>query len=110
MKNEMVKQLTRIADALEVLTGGVSLETEELVKHMVKEEISKPEKTKPVKKEKPTLTHDDLKAACLAKSREDASNKPKLKALLGESGASKAVDVPNDKLDEVVGRIEKGDF
>lgn len=55
-------------------------------------------------------THDELKKLCLSKSREDLANKPKLKALLKEYGAAKANDVPNDKLAELIERINKGGF
>lgn len=55
-------------------------------------------------------THDELKKLCLSKSREDLANKPKLKALLKEYGAAKANDVPNDKLAELIERINKGEF
>jgi len=64
----------------------------------------------PVKEEIKTLTHDDLKQACLVKAREDSANRDKLKSLLASYGASKAVDVPVDKLDEVIGKINAGEF
>lgn len=57
-----------------------------------------------------TYTHDDLKALCLTKSREDLANKPKLKALLKEFGAVKAVDVLEHDLAKLIGRIESGEF
>ena len=68
-----------------------------------------------VQAEKPSVetkeyTHDMLKAACLASSRESADNKPKLKALLKEYGANKAADVPVGKLEEIVTKIEQGEF
>ena len=68
-----------------------------------------------VQAEKPSVenkeyTHNMLKAACLASSRESADNKPKLKALLKEYGANKAADVPVGKLEEIVTKIEQGEF
>ena len=106
--------LERIATALE---GGVkaiapTIDTKADVKPVVKEKPIKKTTSKkevPVE-EKPMFTHADLKTACLAKSREDVGNKPKLKALLSEYGAAKAVDIPEDKLAEVIGKIEKGEF
>ena len=65
--------------------------------------------------EKPSVetkeyTHDMLKAACLASSRESADNKPKLKALLKEYGANKAADVLEHDLAKLIGLIESGEF
>ncbi len=98
---KLLVALERIATALE---GGT--------KPVVKEKPTKKPKAKKevAVEEKPTFTHADLKTACLAKSREDVGNKPRLKALLGEYGAAKAVDIPEDKLAEVIGKIEKGEF
>ena len=89
--------LERIAIALEALVAqGTYVE----VKPVVEE----------VKPSTETLTHDDLKQVCLVKARADSANREKLKALLASFGAVKAVDVPIDKLGEVIARINKGDF
>jgi len=108
MSKELIQQLTRIADALEmanVLNGMDSVTPVE------------PEQAEPVEPKKKRAaktavepTHDELKAVCLAKSREDMANKGKLKALLQSYGAAKAVDVPADKLAECIGKINAGDF
>ena len=100
--------LSRIADALEALVSQGKTPIE--AKPTPKKEV----KTSPKKEDKPTpkkeLTHTDLKDACLTSARSDAKNRDKLKALLKEYGAVKAVDVPVDKIEEVIGKIEKGDF
>ncbi len=58
-----------------------------------------------------TYTHDDLKALCLSKSREDVANKPKLKALLKEFGAAKVLDVKSkEDLTIIITRINAGEF
>lgn len=58
-----------------------------------------------------TYTHDDLKALCLSKSREDVANKPKLKALLKEFGAAKVLDVKSkEDLTTIITRINSGEF
>lgn len=111
---KLLVALERIATALEGKSPiAATVDTKADVKSDVKEKPkakAKP-KTKEVPvEEKPKFTHADLKTACLAKSREDVGNKPKLKALLGEYGAAKAVDIPEDKLAEVIGKIEKGEF
>lgn len=52
------------------------------------------------------LTHEDLKLACLASVKADMKNKPLIKAILAEYSAVKAVDVPLDKIGEVIAKIE----
>lgn len=111
--SEILRQLTRIADALELAilpqnNQAYAGKVEEVlnVKNAEQELAPKEE----VKQESPAYTHDDLKKLCLNKSREDIANKPKLKALLKEYGAAKANDVPNDKLGELIERINKGEF
>lgn len=114
---EQNRHLARIASALEKLACGTTisshnenyeqkLEADKQAKEVeeVKTEHVEPEQSK---KE---YTHDELKKLCLAKSREDLANKPKLKSLLKEYGAAKANDVPNDKLAELIERINKGEF
>ena len=90
--------LERIAIALEALV--VQQSVVQIVEPVVEE----------VKPSTETLTHDDLKQVCLVKARADSANREKLKALLASFGAVKAVDVPIDKLGEVIARINKGDF
>lgn len=113
MNAEILKQLTRIADALELAilpqnnTAYADKVKETLNVDNAKQELA-PE-VEPEQSEK-EYTHDELKKLCLSKSREDLANKPKLKALLKEYGAAKANDVPNDKLAELIERIEKGEF
>ena len=103
--------LERIAIALEALVAqGTDVEVKPVVKEVkpvVKEVKPVVKEVKPIAK---TLTHDDLKQACLVKARADSANREKLKALLASFGAVKAVDVPIDKLGEVIARINKGDF
>ena len=107
MKND--NYLERIAIALETLVAqGNSLSAD----------FSEPTQTEaPVKKEVTPVaveyakpTHDDLKQACLTSARADSENRAKLKALLKEYGAVKAADVAEEKLAEVIARINKGDF
>ena len=120
---EQNRHLARIASALEKLAGGTTIsshnenyeqkleadkQSAEEVKSEKVEEV-KTEKVEPEQSEK-EYTHDELKKLCLSKSREDLANKPKLKALLKEYGAAKANDVPNDKLAELIERINKGEF
>lgn len=113
---KLLAVLDRIANALEGKKPEVELDfsktestPEKKTKPKAKKETAPIEK-EPVEEVKTALTHADLKAACLAKSRENVANKPKLKALLSNYGASKAVDIPLDKLEEVIGLIEKGEF
>ena len=94
MQKEILVQLTRIADALE-LANGVAPKTTE---------SPTPEKVE-VK-----VTHEDLKALCLAKSREDIKNKPKLKGLLKNYDAVKATDVKKEDLPVIIERINSGDY
>lgn len=116
MNEEILKQLTRIADALELAilpqnnTAYAEKVKETLNVDGAKQELApEVEKAEPEQSEK-EYTHDELKKLCLSKSREDLANKPKLKALLKKYGAAKANDVPNDKLAELIERIEKGEF
>lgn len=113
MNEEILKQLTRIADALElaILPQNNNAYADK-VKETLNVDDAKQElapEVKPEQSEK-AYTHDDLKALCLAKSREDLANKPKLKALLKEFGAVKAVDVLEHDLAKLIGRIESGEF
>ena len=103
--NDILKQLTRIADAFDTLNVLYGLDDlpATTVEHDVKDKVV----AEPVKQ---VNTHDDLKAACMSAVRFDVANKAKLKALLSEYGANKAIDVPADKLDEVIGKINAGDF
>lgn len=104
--NDILKQLTRIADAFDMLNVLYGLDdlSATTVEHDVKpvEPVAEPVKQ--------VNTHDDLKAACMSAVRFDVANKAKLKALLSEYGANKAIDVPTDKLDEVIGKINAGEF
>lgn len=101
---KLIAVLDRIANALEGKKPNVELD------------FSKFEPTPEKKAKKETehtpkgFNHEDLKTACLSKSRENVANKPKLKALLAKYGANKAIDVPLDKLEEVISLIEKGEF
>ncbi|HEY7867489.1 MAG TPA: hypothetical protein VIC51_15985 [Psychromonas sp.] len=112
---EQNRHLARIASALEKLAGGTTLSAhnenyeQKLEADKQSAEEVKTEKVEPKQSEK-EYTHDELKKLCLSKSREDLANKPKLKALLKEYGAAKANDVPNDKLAELIERINKGEF
>lgn len=108
MKNE--NYLKRIAIALETLVSqGNSLSAEFI------EEVKEPTKVgnddvKPAVVEYTKPTHADLKGACLISARDKSENRDKLKALLKEYGALKAVDVDIKDLTEVISRINKGDF
>lgn len=117
--------LSRIAFALEALVEQGKAPTTTKPKAEKTEQVKKPVKEKAVKSDEPpfeaekeepapeqskTYTHDDLKQACLTSARADSANRDKLKALLKSYGAVKAVDVPADKLAEVIGKIEAGEF
>ena len=119
MNEEILKQLTRIADALELAilpqnnTAYADKVKEVLNVDDAQQELApKTEKVEEVKElETQTYTHDDLKALCLSKSREDVSNKPKLKALLKEFGAAKVLDVKSkEDLTTIITRINAGEF
>ena len=106
--NDILKQLTRIADAFDTLNVmyGLNDTPATTVEHNIE-----PETIEPVDVPAPTApTHDDLKAACLSAVRDDVGNKSKLKSLLSEYGANKAVDVPGDKLAEVIAKINAGEY
>lgn len=105
--NEILTQLTRIADALEMANVLNGLDSVPVTTAPTEQVEPVQEKAEPVET---TYTHDDLKAACMTASRADVGNKPKLKALLAEYGASKAVDVAQDKLAEVIGKINAGEY
>ena len=115
MKNNY---LERIAIALETLVSQgnyLSAEVEQAKSAEVEQVItSTPEPTKeavkPVAVEYADPTHDDLKQACLTSARADSKNRDKLKALLKEYGATKAVDVEPRQIAEVIARINKGEF
>ena len=100
MQKEILVQLTRIADALELANGVAPKTTESPTPEKV--EVEKPEESK--------VTHEDLKALCLAKSREDIKNKPKLKGLLKNYDAVKATDVKKEDLPVIIERINSGDY
>ena len=111
MKNE--NYLERIAIALETLVSQGNYLSGEVVEAVTTPTIeATPEKkeVKPVVAEYVEQTHADLKDACLKSARSDSKNRDKLKGLLKEYNAVKAVDVPADKLAEVIARINKGDF
>ena len=122
MNEEILKQLTRIADALELAilpqnnTAYADKVKETLNVDDAKQELAPKseavEKAEEVKElETKAYTHDDLKALCLSKSREDVSNKPKLKALLKEFGAAKVLDVKSkEDLTTIITRINAGEF
>lgn len=123
MNDKILEQLTRIADALELaILPNTSQAYADLVKErlgvdvLVKSEQSQAEQPKEVEQAKEveqvkeSYSHDDLKALCLSKSREDVENKVKLKALLKEYGAVKVTDVNSSDLAVVIGRIQSGDF
>lgn len=119
MNEEILKQLTRIADALELAilpqnnTAYADKVKETLNVDDAKQELA-PENEAVEKVEElseQTYTHDDLKALCLSKSREDVSNKPKLKALLKEFGAAKVLDITSkEDLTTIITRINAGEF
>lgn len=106
MNNE--NYLERIAIALETLVGqGNSLSAVfEETPVEVKPEVSVEET--PV--ENKQLTHDDLKALCLKTARESTGNRDKLKALLSEYNATKAVDVKLADIKTIIDRINAGKF
>jgi hypothetical protein len=111
----ILKQLMRIADALELAVlpqnnSAYAEKVEEVLGVKDAEQPLKSETKEQTKTETKTYTHDDLKALCMSKSREDTANKAKLKALLSSYGAVKASDVPNDKLAEIIAKIESGEF
>jgi len=125
--NEIITQLTRIADALEmanVLNGmdtapATTAPTEQVepVETPTPKKRATKQKAEPLSPddmkdiaESTIYTHEDLKKACLKMVRDDIANKPKLKALLAEYGANKAIDVELAKLSEVITRINTGDF
>lgn len=112
MNDKILEQLTRIANSLEVLAGQPSTFSDAVWASKVPESKDPATLDECIERDEKiaAMTHDDLKAICLAKSREDVKNKPKLKALLAEYGAAKAVDVPSDKLSEVILKIERGEF
>lgn len=118
MNAEILKQLTRIADALELAilpqnnTAYADKVKETLNVDNAKQELSpKSEAVEKVEElAEQTYTHDDLKALCLAKSREDVTNKPKLKGLLKSYGAVKANDVKQSDLAEIIAKINSGEF
>ena len=103
----VVTHLGRIAFALEALVEQGKSKTP-AIKEPVKKATKKVKEE--VKEEVKTLTHDDLKQACLTSARANADNRAKLKALLKTYGAVKAVDVPADKINEVISKIEAGEF
>lgn len=117
---EQNRHLARIASALEKLSGGTALSEHneryeqklEADKQAEQLDAKKTEKVEEVKElETQTYTHDDLKALCLSKSREDVANKPKLKALLKEFGAAKVLDVKSkEDLTTIITRINAGEF
>jgi hypothetical protein len=111
LNEAILKQLTRIADALEL---AVLPQNNSAYAEKVEEVLGVKDAVQPLvsetKESVKTYTHEDLKALCMSKSREDTANKAKLKALLSSYGASKASDVPNNKLAEIIAKIESGEF
>ena len=95
---------------IEELTKAITTLTEFLQGQDLKREIAQIETSEKepeqVKINSKTYTHDDLKALCLSKSREDVANKPKLKSLLKEFGAAKVLDVKSkEDLTTIITRI-----
>lgn len=112
---EQNRHLARIATALEKMVGGTNIgeHVERYEKKLEEEGKTNTAESKEVgqeEKAQPNVTHDDLKALCLSKSREETSNKPKLKALLKEYGAAKVNDVKDGDVAVIIERINKGDF
>lgn len=105
MKDQQLEVLTRIAVALEQLALIADYTPEQ-----IKTEKSQIKKEQLEESKAVSYTHEDLKTACLTASRANQENKPKLKALLKEYGANKAVEVPLEKLEEVITKINKGEF
>jgi hypothetical protein len=104
MKNN--NYLERIAIALETLVNqgnSLSAEFEEVIK-------SSPTPVEETPVENKQLTHDDLKALCLKTARESTGNRDKLKALLSEYNATKAVDVKSADIKTIIDRINAGKF
>lgn len=116
MKNELkdiIKELSRIGEALETLQVlyGLSSHSENVAATVADDaRVGKKATKKKVEPAPTQYTHDDLKAACLACVRDDVGNKSKLKALLSEYGANKAADVAADKLEEIIGKINAGEY
>ena len=54
----------------------------------------------------PPMTHEDLKNSCISAVRRNADNKPVVKTILAQYGAVKVADVANDKIEEIVAKIE----
>ena len=109
MKN--TNYLERIAIALETLVGQGNYLASDIINDQPEEvkEVKEVEEVKEVKEGK-AYTHEDLKNACLVASRTDTKNRTKIKALLKTVNAIKAIDVPIDKIESLIIKIESGDF
>jgi len=106
MKN--TNYLERIAIALETLVGQGNYLASDIINDQP-EEVKKVKEVKEVKEGK-AYTHEDLKNACLIASRTDTKNRTKIKALLKTVNAIKAIDVPIDKIESLIVKIESGEF
>lgn len=97
--------LERIAIALETLVGQGNYLASDIINDQA-EDVKDVKEVKEVKE----YTHDDLKKVCLNASRVDTKNRTKIKALFKTVNAIKAVDVPMDKIESLIIKIESGDF
>ena len=118
-EQSLIEQLTRIGDALEKLQSQYGLNqtiiADETIEQQTKPSRKAKKKAEPVEpvepeQSEPNFTHEDLKQTCLTAVRQNIENKAKLKALLAEYGATKAVDVPADKIKTVIHKIVTGEY
>ena len=113
MNEQVLTQLTRIANALEILVGqGSCLDN---TQPLPPASAPLPVEVPPVQTPAPVLevaaepaqalTHDDLKAACLALVRKMPATKGPIKDLLSDFGAKKINEVPAARLQELSDRL-----
>ena len=103
-----IEELTR---AVEALTALMDRTIENAANRAVEKMQDSPKVEKSEGKEAAKLpTPDDLKAACLAAARAKPEDKAKIKDLLASYGAKVSADVPADKIAEVIGKIEAGEY
>lgn len=92
---------------IEVLEGEKATLANEQLNADIEEAVAEAVAELPKAETPKTVRREDLQAMCLGMVREDRSLKTKIKDTLAEYGANVMADVPEDKLAELKGKLEK---
>lgn len=106
-----IKQLKLAIESLTKVMGVNTALIESEDEKVIESEVEKAEPTEEVKKEEdPTVSADDVKAACLTAARSAKDAKAKVKKLLKEFDANVVKDIAVGDRAEVLRRLESGEY